>query len=318
MFNLVGDTGGVKSPVFQEQIARQMGLQVKDPENPSEFLYHLGDIVYHFGEREQYEAQFFKPYSNYPAPIFAIAGNHDGEVNPENPLPYQSLDAFRSVFCDVRPGEHYFSPLVTRANQHQPHLYWTMNTALATIIGLYSNVNKFGFIDEQQRDWFVKELVRAAKMRPEKAVIVCLHHSPYSADTNHGSSLPMITLLDTAFSEANVWPDIVFSGHVHNYQRFSKTYANQKTVPYIVAGAGGFDELHRLAHKGEANFSSDEALFSSVQLDNYALYQHGFVKVILEKDAAGLRLTCEYYTMPHEEQEMPVHVKLFDRFTLNL
>ena len=315
-FNLVGDTGGLKSPKFQQQIAAEMGKQTKDPVYPSRFLFHLGDIVYHYGEREQYERQFFKPYASFPAPIFAIAGNHDADVNPLNPVPYKSLDAFTSVFCDPRPGEHYFSAAVTRTNQHQPNVYWTLNTEMATIIGLYSNVPKFGYISTEQQDWFVKELIRAGAMQEEKAIIVCLHHAPYSADTNHGSSLAMIEVLDDCFAKAGVLPDVVFSGHVHNYQRFSKAYP-EKTVPFIVSGAGGFDELHVLAANDDPAFTNDDPHFENVSLENYSLYQHGFLKVILEKEAGNFSLTCQYFTMAHdEEKDSPA--TLFDTFTLNL
>jgi predicted phosphodiesterase len=317
-FNMVGDTGGIKSPQFQQQIAEQMGLQTKDQLFPTQFLYHLGDIVYHFGEKEQYEKQFFKPYSSFPAPIYAIAGNHDADVNYANPVPYKSLNAFMSVFCDSRPGDYYFSDHVTRKNQKQPNVYWTLNTAHATIIGLYGNVPKFGYIDEEQQGWFIKELIRAGEMQKDKAIIVCIHHAPYSADTNHGSSLAMIGVLEDSYEKAGVLPDIVFSGHVHNYQRFSKQYANGKIVPYIVAGSGGFDELHVLATTDDSQFSTDNEYFHGVTLENYSLRQHGFMKVIVKKEKGRFTLTCEYYTMMHELQTPPKPAQLYDTITLNL
>ncbi len=316
-FNLVGDTGGLKSPKFQQQIAEELGKQTADHLYPSQFLYHLGDVVYHYGEREHYEKQFFTPYASFPGSIFAIAGNHDADVNPSNAVPYKSLDAFTAVFCDVRPKDHYFSKDVERKNQCQPNVYWTLNTEMATIIGLYSNVPKFGYLGEEQQDWFVKELISAGEVQQEKAIIVCVHHAPYSADANHGSSLAMIKVLENCFEKAGVLPDIVFSGHVHNYQRFSKSYPGDKTVPFIVAGSGGFDELHVLASSDDSGFTSEHPHFENVTLENYSLYQHGFIKVILEKTTDNFFLTCEYYTMVHEEdQELPA--TLFDSITLNL
>jgi predicted phosphodiesterase len=317
VFNMVGDTGGIKSPAFQKQIAQQMGKQVTEGELKSQFLYHLGDIVYHFGEREQYEVQFFEPYAHYPAPIYAIAGNHDADVNHDNPIPYHSLEPFTSVFCEKREGDHYFSAQVNRKNQHQPNIFWTLNTELATIIGLYSNVPKFGYIGDEQREWFVKELIRAGEMNEEKAIIVCLHHSPFSADTNHGSSLAMISFLEAAFEQAGVWPDIVFSGHVHNYQHFEKSYANDRKVPFIVAGSGGFDELHTLATVEDRQFTSEHPLFEGVKLLNYSLSQHGFLKIRVEKTEASFSLTCEYYTMAHAVKDVPT-VSLHDQFSVDL
>eukprot|EP01132_Coremiostelium_polycephalum_P017489 gene17489-20932_t len=179
-----------------------MAQQYLGPESRPQFLYHLGDIVYHFGEKEQYQKQFFEPYENYPGPIYAIAGNHDADVNPDNPEPYESLDAFYNVFCNTSSRTVYFAGTHSRKSQQQPNVYWTLNTELATIIGLYSNVPKYGSIGAAQRSWFIEELKRAGTLNQEKAIIVCLHHAPYSADTNHASSLPMIRFLNMAFEEA--------------------------------------------------------------------------------------------------------------------
>jgi hypothetical protein len=44
------------------------------------FLFHLGDVVYNFGEGQHYYDQFYEPYRRYDRPIFAIPGNHDGAV----------------------------------------------------------------------------------------------------------------------------------------------------------------------------------------------------------------------------------------------
>ena len=38
------------------------------------FLFHLGDVVYDHGEDTGYHDQFYHPYKDYPAPIFAIPG----------------------------------------------------------------------------------------------------------------------------------------------------------------------------------------------------------------------------------------------------
>lgn len=56
----------------------------------------------------------------------------------------------------------------------------------------------------------------------------------------------MLNALDAAFAAANRAPDLVLSGHVHDYQRFSRNYQG-KVIPYIVAGGSGYANLHRLA-----------------------------------------------------------------------
>ena len=55
-------------------------------------FFHLGDVVYYFGEATYYYDQFYEPYRDYPAPILAIAGNHDGVVYANDPA--ATLQAF--------------------------------------------------------------------------------------------------------------------------------------------------------------------------------------------------------------------------------
>jgi predicted phosphodiesterase len=317
VFHMVGDTGGRVNPDFQKKVATEMSRQFNsDLQNLDQpkFLYHLGDVVYHFGEAEHYYEQFFSPYREYPAPVFAIAGNHDSDVNTQNPIPYQSLSAFQSVFCSRNSEPIPFSGDAQWKSMTQPNIYWTLETPLATIIGLHSNVPKYGYVDEEQRKWFVEELKVASSLQPEKAIIVCVHHAPYSADVNHSSSLAMISLLEQAFQESGVRPDIIFSGHVHNYQRFQKTYTDGKILPFVVAGAGGFDEIHAIASVDQPAYSSDHPLLKDVELINYFDTQHGFLKIILERSAEGIRLTGEYYTIPHQiDPEEPA--SLADRFS---
>lgn len=320
-FHLVGDTGSRRQPEFQRRVARAMGGQVRTGSNPGcapHFLLHLGDIVYDHGEAQEYEAQFFIPYENYPAPVFALAGNHDADINPLNPVPYQSLDAFRTVFCDTRPSRIHFSGNSRRLSQIQPHVYFSLLTPLANFICLYGNVPKFGYIDDSQFEWLVHELRELGRERGEKALFLCLHHAPYSADTNHGSSVYMIDLLEKAFAQTGVYPDLVCSGHVHNYQRFSKLYPNGERVRFLVSGAGGYADLHRIARTDDAGVFGDPERFDSVHLDNYCDTQHGFLKMEISRRPDGLTLTGEYFvvsTNPNQSDDSP---SLFERFSIPL
>ena len=43
-----------------------------------------------------------------------------------------------------------------------------------------------------------------------------------------------------------------FSGHVHDYQRFTRTVSvggQSRAIPYLVAGAGGYANVPKLMHK---------------------------------------------------------------------
>jgi hypothetical protein len=319
VFHMVGDTGGLVSPVFKHQVANEMIRQCNEAATSADrpqFFFHLGDVVYNYGAAEEYYPQFFEPYEYYPGPVFAIAGNHDADVSPFDTTPPQSLDAFMQVFCDTQSCPVSFSGNINRNSNIQPNIYFTLNTPLANIICLYSNVPRFGAITGVQKEWFIEELKTAAKNRDEKALIVCLHHAPYSADTNHGSSIHMQLFLNAAFEEAGVIPDIVFSGHVHNYQRLGKHYANGKVVPFIVAGAGGFADLHKIAQPGDSEFPDASSLLDDVRLENYCDHTHGFLKITLEKSKESFALNGRYYIIPDAGDSSPAPE--WDSFTVDL
>src|SRR5207247_2620481 len=123
---------------------------------------------------------------------------------------------------------------------------WTLRSPLNTIIGLYSNVP--GQLDKatpRQEEWLASELSQAPH---DRFVVVAVHHPPYSLDQVHGGHLSIRESLDRAMLKANRIPDMVLTGHVHNYQRFERTIS-ERLVPYVVAGAGGFggySTLHQL------------------------------------------------------------------------
>ena len=141
--------------------------------------------------------------------------------------------------------------------------------------------------------------------------MVCLHHSPYSRDTNHGSSIPMISFLEQAFQKSGIKPHVVFSAHVHNYQRFIKTYGRGEQIPFIAAGAGGYAELHKIVGASDTEFSDVSPFFDGVSLEKYCDDSHGFLKISIVKDSNGFTLTGEYFIVA--DSDTP-----FDSFTINL
>ncbi|MFC6929709.1 metallophosphoesterase family protein [Actinomadura yumaensis] len=58
----------------------------------TDFMVIASDVIYPTGEAADYTAKFFRPYKDYPAPIYAIPGNHDW---------YDGLRGFLRVFCDL-------------------------------------------------------------------------------------------------------------------------------------------------------------------------------------------------------------------------
>ena len=106
VFHSVGDTGSVVGPGTQSLVADKMVTDFTEtnPADVPSFLYHLGDIVYYFGEATYYYDQFYEPYRQYPAPIIAIPGNHDGVVYAGDPAAHPerlSAQLLRSQPCAV-------------------------------------------------------------------------------------------------------------------------------------------------------------------------------------------------------------------------
>jgi 3',5'-cyclic AMP phosphodiesterase CpdA len=293
VFHVAGDTGGVKTPEPQQIVAMHMENDFSLADPPS-FLYHLGDIVYYNGSYSEYYPQFYEPYSAYPAPVLAIPGNHDGD--PLDPLVEPSLAAFVSNFCASYPHLQPEAQEVQRDAMTQPNVYWTLVAPLVTIVGLYTNVPEGGRLAQDQIDWLQSELSEAAQ---DRALIVALHHPVYSADAHHGGSARMGEVLDAAVSASGRTPDLVLTGHVHNYQRFTRTLGDRQ-LPYVVAGAGGYWHLHYMAKdaNGQPLTLPWQTPDPDVQLDACCDDRHGYLRITATKTT----VKGEYVTVPRPQE----------------
>ncbi len=130
VFHALGDTGNTRGPIDQSLVADKMVADYDDtdPRQVPSFAYHLGDVVYSFGESMYYYDQFYEPYRDYPAPIFAIPGNHDGMVAPNSDA--ETLDAFRKNFCTAGESPHRTLEAgeLSRTAQVQPGAYFTLES----------------------------------------------------------------------------------------------------------------------------------------------------------------------------------------------
>src|SRR5262249_10383418 len=121
VFHAIGDSGGVHGDDVQQAIAEAMEAQFQSADEAPKpaFLYHLGDVIYFNGQSNLYNPQFYDPYKYYPAPIFAIPGNHDGDTKvrgDDAPDTETTLFGFMQNFCAESP--HHISPY--RATMTQP------------------------------------------------------------------------------------------------------------------------------------------------------------------------------------------------------
>lgn len=251
-FHVLGDSGGVQDGEFQTLVAEQMIAQL-NPADPSsvQFCYHVGDVVYFTGMHDDYYAQFYEPYSAYSVPILAIPGNHDGEV--DDPTEQTSLDGWAGYFMQTHPDVDPISKDAPRVGLDLPNVYWTLDTPYATFIGMYTNVPEHGSIDSVQQQWVTNEFATAPK---DRALILALHHPIYSFDVYHSGSSRMADVLENAIRDTGRVPNLVLSGHVHDYQRIEKTIGPDGPTPFIVTGNGGYHNLHAI-HSNAGDVAPD-------------------------------------------------------------
>ena len=309
-FHAVGDTGAAQTSALatEASVADTMAKDIDgSTADAPAFFFHLGDVIYNFGEADYYYDQFYEPFRAYDRPIFAIPGNHDGEVTYTHggPAPdVPTLQAFIANFCTSAPTKPANAGGLVRTTMTQPGVYFTLDAPFVSIIGLYTNVLEGpGVLTDQggsypaltgdaQYPWLVAELKRLAPERAalKRALIVACHHPPASADGVHGGATGLSSDLDRAFTEAGLWPDAVISGHAHIYQRFSRA-RNGKAMPYIVAGSGGHAHTVPVGEKaGEA-----PRTWQDFTLEVGPVLEFGYLTVTVDmRDASAPTLTIAF------------------------
>lgn len=240
-----------------------------------DFVFIAGDIVYGRGKISEYREKYFPIYNSDQTPLLrftitlAAPGNHDTAVGnlllnpdamayfyywsqPRNgfdaPAPLTGTDSAKRAFLDSA-GSAY--PAMANFSFDYGNAHWTVLDS-----NKYNDWTKPEF-----REWLVNDLKSA-----QKAVwrFVGFHHPGFNSSKAHFDDQWM-RLLAPLFEEYKV--DVVFAGHVHNYQRswplrfapdpgqpccakasgkwtLDKSYDGKaKTRPdgiiYLVTGAGG-------------------------------------------------------------------------------
>ena len=146
---------------------------------------------------------------------------------------------------------------------------------MATIIGMYTNVPEHGSIDSTQQQWITNEFATAPE---DRALILALHHPIYSFDVFHSGSSKMADVLENAIRDTGRVPNLVLSGHVHDYQRIEKTIVEDGPTPFIVSGNGGYHNLHAL------HTEVDEPAKDTGAVLKYGAKIWGFLTLTIDKD----------------------------------
>jgi acid phosphatase type 7 len=323
VLHTVGDTGDERGKEMDFVAAMLTADYDASPSDavPAAF-YHLGDVVYFAGDIDKYGECFYETYAEYPGLIVSIPGNHDCQPDDPQDGPVDPtktpLDGWVQNFMSDDPTR--LGSLKTTSSRTQmdlPNVYWTFTTPLATIIGLFSNVSETeAEIHQDQIDWFRGELTAAAAADPNKALIVTIHHPPFSGDSEHAGSTDAEQVLYDSFQATGVWPHLVLSGHVHNYQRFTtvdQVGGAPVQLTCVVAGNGGYSKLGKLQKLKGQYPQAPLPLTDALTLESYDQDNFGFVRLEI---TAG-NITGIYTSAPYAEERTPA-AQVMDRWTIPL
>jgi hypothetical protein len=300
VFHAVGDTGSTRGPESQNLVADKLvgDFDEADAKNLPVFFFHLGDVIYSFGEGQYYYDQFYEPYRDYPAPIVALAGNHDGMVAPGTNV--TTLAAFLENFCATEFEVTPEAGGLSRTAQIQPGVFYTFEAPLLRILALYSNtledpgVIADDGIGNSQLDYLTAAFGRVKSEGFDGALILAHHHPAYTAGSKHGWSEQMLSQIDAICNQTGVWPHAVLSAHAHNYQRFTRQHG-QTQIPYIICGNGGHG-LAKLSRIKGTPLRTPQALqvtghADKVTLESYDDQGYGYLRVVV----TASQLHIEYH-----------------------
>jgi predicted phosphodiesterase len=225
---LVGDLADGKTG--QNTIAYRIAQEKPDA------LVALGDIVYPSGRSFHYFKHYWPTYVNVAEasektgaplmatiPFYAVLGNHDAYVGKLSPT---LTDAFAAYYFFTAPqngpGEGAWTTQLPKSEEGAklrrlagatyPALdFYSFDYGPAHVVVL-SNASTGKGDDPKVATWVEQDL--KASKQPWK--IVCLHAPPFQVTTSHYGD-QRSRKLAPIFEAQGV--DVVFAGHVHNYQR---------------------------------------------------------------------------------------------------
>ena len=181
-------------------------------QNPSE-LFFLGDVVNLSRQQKRWTGidSCLVMFTESGIPYHACLGNHE-------------------LMGNSRLGEANFQE---RFPDHVNTGYVVLSDSIATVF-LNSNFSKMSSTQlKKQNDWYSGKLKELDSMNEVKIIIVCCHHSPYSASKLVGSSYGVQENFVKPFLKYKKCRMFV-SGHAHLFQHFKIQGRD-----FLVIGGGG-------------------------------------------------------------------------------
>lgn len=229
-FVVVGDIGA--ETVDQKKLALQMHLAKPD------FVAVPGDIVYENGLISEYKTKFWPIYNAEKAdslgapllrsvPFIAAVGNHDTDgrdldskpdglayylyfSQPHNGLKDKEGSAILPVLKGSEENKKAFLQAAGSNYPQMTNFSFDYGNAHWTVIDANTYMD---WTDASILDWVAKDLENS---KDATWHFVMFHHPGFNSSREHFEQQHM-RLLAPVFEKGGV--DIVFNGHVHNYQR---------------------------------------------------------------------------------------------------
>jgi len=215
-----------------------------------------GDIIYENGRVSEYDEKFWPVYnadavSDDGAPLMrsipyiGVPGNHD--VDNRNLDQYPDGLAYFFFWRQPLNGPagkegDAFVPVMKATEQHRKAFLQAAGEAYPNAVNYsfdYANAHWLvidsdpyvNFTDSALRNWMARDLAGAQKAAWR---FVVFHHPPFNSAREHYEQ-QQTRLLSPVFEAGKV--DVVFSGHVHNYQRsFPMRFTPDKQGVLLVVG----------------------------------------------------------------------------------
>jgi acid phosphatase type 7 len=213
----------------------QFSIAYQISKQQPEFVMALGDIVYQTGRVHEYMNYFWGTYNNVATagpktgaplmasvPFYPVLGNHD--VSAKLPAVPDACAAYY-FFCPPKSGPG-FGPWVTQLGTDEA----VADKFRSQTADSYPNMDAYSFDygpahflilnDNKGMEFmspiFQKWMREDLKGTPAKWKFVCFHIPAFHSSITHYPE-QQTRPLQPLFEECGV--DIVFAGHVHNYQR---------------------------------------------------------------------------------------------------
>ncbi|XP_047064352.1 purple acid phosphatase 22-like [Lolium rigidum] len=218
-------------------------------------------------------------------PWMVTEGNHEVEAGmalPGAPDPFLAYTARWRM-----PHEESGSPSA---------LYYSFDAAGGAVhvvmLGSYAGFNS----TSEQYGWLARDLARVDR-RATPWLVVLVHAPWYNTNAAHvGEGDAMRKAMEKLLYEARV--DVVFSGHVHAYERFTRVYNNEANPcgpVYITIGDGGnreglafdFQKNHKLARLSlmrEASFGHGRLTVLNATTARWAWHRNDDVDSTIRDD----------------------------------